>query len=657
MKNKKLFALILSAILVLTLIPASIFAEPALPEPEEWLSEWGSFVNPQSPNTFYLTEKDINSFADLKPLVEYSGNRTIDTIIILTNVKTNDLSSLQHLGSSLSGDDIRIPKIDSSSSNIASGYPVRILPAYDPAGTGQSKFAPSYNVRANSGHTILQNYLWDGDVEYIYDNTRNNSVKIEHQVVDENGTLMLQYADSSLSTANVSRDEQFIYINGINTPDVSSTLYDAYFEYDGPIWARTSLGDGRLGSYFKINQSYRYNIAARFLSAINIDLPVAYIGQIEITKINPDNEPLPGAVFKIYTDAECTEEATKIDPATGERVPIGEVTTGADGKAVVFGLTDNVYYAKEIKAPKGYLVNEEAVKLPVIGQYGNFHLDFAGGEGNTVTINKELVSFTPDWTGNAAGDTPLDLIPSEDSTETKSAVQYGKDTFFRGGGQPVAFNDPNAAALVDQYATNAPTYTLEVGSISRTFSSLASLLAYVNDELIGNSVIDSAQARDLVNVTCSEDIVYIPYQSTAASVTVVDQYIPVDVTINKSWKNDSPAQRGEFLLVQLMQDGKAYGEPVELNEGNNWSWTWENLPGGHTYTVDEPDIPENYIMSKTEETEETDERIYITVNMTNEYVSGSADTFDNAGRLLLMAGAMILVIFVLRRKISSTPTK
>ncbi len=110
MKTKRLFAILLSMLLVLALVPASAFADVDL-------TEWGSFRNPDQPTTFYVTEKDINSYLDLAPLVNVDG---ITTIIITTSVYTNDLSTLQQLGQDLPAGS-KIPKIDSSSSNIHFG--------------------------------------------------------------------------------------------------------------------------------------------------------------------------------------------------------------------------------------------------------------------------------------------------------------------------------------------------------------------------------------------------------------------------------------------------------------------------------------------------------------------------------------------------------
>ena len=51
-------------------------------------------------------------------------------------------------------------------------------------------------------------------------------------------------------------------------------------------------------------------------------------------------------------------------------------------------------------------------------------------------------------------------------------------------------------------------------------------------------------------------------------------------TVKKVWddKNDQDGLRPTSILVQLFAGEEAYGDPVELNEENDWTYTWKNLP-------------------------------------------------------------------------------
>ena len=94
-------------------------------------------------------------------------------------------------------------------------------------------------------------------------------------------------------------------------------------------------------------------------------------GRLEILKIADNNQSatLAGAVFEVYADR------------NGQ--PIGELTTGADGKATIRlwvgndDVTAKDYWLKETKAPSGYTIPENPWSSISVK---------AGGESNPVTI-------------------------------------------------------------------------------------------------------------------------------------------------------------------------------------------------------------------------------------------------------------------------------
>lgn len=67
-----------------------------------------------------------------------------------------------------------------------------------------------------------------------------------------------------------------------------------------------------------------------------------------------------------------------------------------------------------------------------------------------------------------------------------------------------------------------------------------------------------------------------------------------DVTVEKAWDDadDQDGIRPKSVKVQLLADGEACGDPVELSEDNSWAYTWEGVDkysaGAEIeYTVDE----------------------------------------------------------------------
>lgn len=59
------------------------------------------------------------------------------------------------------------------------------------------------------------------------------------------------------------------------------------------------------------------------------------------------------------------------------------------------------------------------------------------------------------------------------------------------------------------------------------------------------------------------------------------------LTVKKQWDGEVGA---DSVNVVLKQDGVAFGNPVTLNKNNGWSYTWNNLPAGHQYTVEESSV-------------------------------------------------------------------
>jgi len=69
---------------------------------------------------------------------------------------------------------------------------------------------------------------------------------------------------------------------------------------------------------------------------------------------------------------------------------------------------------------------------------------------------------------------------------------------------------------------------------------------------------------------------------------------PDGFMVIKKWVGDTESDRPGSITVQLYQDGKAYGDAVELTAAKGWKHIWVGLPEGHTYTAREIEIPQGY---------------------------------------------------------------
>lgn len=65
----------------------------------------------------------------------------------------------------------------------------------------------------------------------------------------------------------------------------------------------------------------------------------------------------------------------------------------------------------------------------------------------------------------------------------------------------------------------------------------------------------------------------------------------------KVWDDGDASDRPKSVWVSLYMDGVKYSESVELNEANNWSYVWDNLPERRDYYVLEDNVPEGYAVS------------------------------------------------------------
>ncbi len=80
----------------------------------------------------------------------------------------------------------------------------------------------------------------------------------------------------------------------------------------------------------------------------------------------------------------------------------------------------------------------------------------------------------------------------------------------------------------------------------------------------------------------------------------------IDYTVTKTWHDDNNRDdlRPASIEVQLLANGSACGDPVELTAGGSWTHTWSDLPAfadGRKieYTVDEVKVPAGYTKTIT----------------------------------------------------------
>ena len=76
----------------------------------------------------------------------------------------------------------------------------------------------------------------------------------------------------------------------------------------------------------------------------------------------------------------------------------------------------------------------------------------------------------------------------------------------------------------------------------------------------------------------------------------VEAYNESQLTVRKVWSDGNANHASESITVNLLKDGRVERSQV-LNAENGWAYTFDRLLEGHTWTVEEADVPAGYTVS------------------------------------------------------------
>ena len=112
-------------------------------------------------------------------------------------------------------------------------------------------------------------------------------------------------------------------------------------------------------------------------------------------------------------------------------------------------------------------------------------------------------------------------------------------------------------------------------------------------------IMDSENREDAVSFTTDHFSTYVLTAAGTGDPEDPDgtETVRAGFKVVKKWEGDTESDRPGSLLVQLYQDGTAYGDPVELNEANGWQYIWTELPEGFAYTAGEVEVPDGYYIT------------------------------------------------------------
>lgn len=184
--------------------------------------------------------------------------------------------------------------------------------------------------------------------------------------------------------------------------------------------------------------------------------------------------------------------------------------------------------------------------------------------------------------------------------------------------------------------TNGSTVTLMDGGSIRVTLPLG--VHYKVEELV-------REDYAILSATGSEGII-MPGGAVAAFVNsrqvIVEQH---SVEVRKEWLGDTPADRPASIQVQLMLDGKPYGEPVTLSWMNGWKHTFTGLEASGVYTMAEIDVPDGYLSSVVE----IQPNVFVITNTRLE-IPPTGDDTPLATCVLTMLGSLLLLSILQRKR-------
>ncbi len=152
-----------------------------------------------------------------------------------------------------------------------------------------------------------------------------------------------------------------------------------------------------------------------------------------------------------------------------------------------------------------------------------------------------------------------------------------------------------------------------------------------------------------IHYTVTEDTVP-DYETTVNGLNIINTFKGSDkpepgcdmVKVEKRWANTDAAHPKQSVMMQLLKNGVAYGDPFELNEENDWTATFRDLPK----TPDEKScrwsvletVPEGFVSEQTREITAYGQKIIVTNKAFSkdekvlEFTKTWDDENDHAGR-------------------------
>ena len=362
-------------------------------------------------------------------------------------------------------------------------------------------------------HVVIRDYLKD---EGLAIDQSSVSITKGHWVY-QNGGWVLQNAANAAGSYNITWDQGntgfTIDFGDLDTQTGFEILYTVNIPYDaadGEKFGNYAAMNDANGTVAYTNYDYSYSIAGGNAEG--------YTFVVKVHKHDGQGKDLAGAEFEVVRDA--------------NKKVVGKIVTDAQGNGQVAGLLRDAYTLREIKAPDGYQLSNEEIKI----QGGDFGAD--------KSVLKQVVNVPAVTTVDVRG------TKSWSDAENQDGLRPEQVTI------KLLANGTETGQTTTATAANGWTYE---------FTGLAA---------------KDAQGQAITYSVAEEAVT--GYTSTVNGYDITNSHTPetVDVRGTKTWEDgdNQDGLRPEQITLKLLADGAETGQTTTATAANNWTYEFTNLP-------------------------------------------------------------------------------
>ncbi|WP_311467990.1 Cna B-type domain-containing protein [uncultured Abiotrophia sp.] len=362
-------------------------------------------------------------------------------------------------------------------------------------------------------HVVIRDYLKD---EGLAIDQSSVSITKGHWVY-QNGGWVLQNAANAAGSYNITWDQgnagftiDFGDLDAQTGFEILYTVNIPYDAADGEKFGNYAAMNDANGTVAYTNYDYSYSIAGGNAEG--------YTFVVKVHKHDGQGKDLAGAEFEVVRDA--------------NKKVVGKIVTDAQGNGQVAGLLRDAYTLREIKAPDGYQLSNEEIKI----QGGDFGAD--------KSVLKQVVNVPAVTTVDVRG------TKSWSDAENQDGLRPEQVTI------KLLANGTETGQTTTATAANGWTY-----------------------EFTGLDAKD-AQGQAITYSVAEEAVT--GYTSTVNGYDITNSHTPetVDVRGTKTWEDgdNQDGLRPEQITLKLLADGAETGQTTTATAANNWTYEFTNLP-------------------------------------------------------------------------------